>query len=84
MADRKIISISVDPSTYFRLEVLAKRLSTDLYDDVSKSMVVRMAVRKMYEDMRITDYENKSVLNSIYGYHVTDSAKEVDHEKDSM
>lgn len=51
MAERKIISISVDPSTFFRLEVLAKKLSKDLYEDVSKSMVVRIAVRKMYEDL---------------------------------
>lgn len=51
MAERKIISISVDPTTYLRLEVLAKRLSRDLYEDVSKSMVVRMAVRKMYENL---------------------------------
>lgn len=64
MAERKVISISVDPSTYFRIEVLAKRLSKDLYDDVSKSMVVRMAVRKLYEDLlssKEVDHEKNSM-----------------------
>lgn len=64
MADRKIISISVDPATYSKIEMLSKKISGDLYEDISKSMVVRAAICMMYEnliDNREVDHEKDSM-----------------------
>lgn len=51
MNDRKIISISLDSLTKLRMESIKKILSAKYYDDVTNSSIIRIAIRRLHEEL---------------------------------
>lgn len=51
MNDRKIISISLDSLTKLRMESIKQILSAKYYDDVTNSAIIRIAIRRLHEEL---------------------------------
>lgn len=51
MSDRKIVSISMDSLTKLRMESIRQILSAKYYDDVTNSAIIRIAIRRLHEEL---------------------------------
>ena len=51
MTDRKIVSISMDSLTRIRMESIREILSAKYYDEVTNSAIIRIAIRRLHEEL---------------------------------